>query len=244
MDYLDPPNEPYEEAYYLLRICFQTGVSIGPLKFLFLRLTNIRVIAAAITRLVFLKRLLISTDPTFDSIAYSISTQYQATFSVIAACIPTLKPFMDRAESGMLNASLKSRPAGGTYGYQSSYIMHPLSKGSGKFSNTSSKGPVFGLRGSQHGRKHPGPVESNVQNLFRPDLGNPQSVVSAQRRRSLGNVHQDDIESVDSAGSDKMIIRKTTAWSIQYEDGRPLGGASGVPHENPSQDVVPPQSSV
>ena len=174
-------------------------------------------IAAAITRLVFLKRLHVSVDPTFDSIAYSISTQYQATFSVIAACIPTLKPFMDRAESGMLNVSLKSRPAGGTYGYQSGYIMHPLSKGSGKFSNTGSKGPALGSRGSQHGKKHPGPVKGNVQNLFRPDLGNAQSVVSAQRRQSLSGGHQDDIESVDSARSDKMIIRKTTAWSIQYD---------------------------
>jgi hypothetical protein len=202
------------------------------------------VIAAAIARLVFLKRLHISVDPTFDSIAYSISTQWQATFSVIAACIPTLKPFMDRAESGMLNVSLKSRPAGGTYGYQTSYIMHPLSKGSGKFSNTSSKEPASSSRGSQPGKKHPGPVESNVQNLFRPDLGNPQSVVSAQRRQSLSDVHQGDMESVDSARSDQMIIRKTTAWTIQYEDDRPLDDASDAPHEIPSQNVVPPQSSV
>src|SRR5271170_5537096 len=140
---------------------------------------------------------------------------------------------MDRADSAVLNVSLKSRPAGGTYGCQSSYIMQPLSKGSGKFSNTSSKGPALGSRGSggsQHGKKHPGPVESNVQNLFRPDLGNPQSVVSAQRRQSLSDVHQDDMESVDSARSDKMIIRKTTAWSIQYEDDRPLGDASNAPH--------------
>jgi hypothetical protein len=203
------------------------------------------VIAAAITRLVFLKRLHVSVDPTFDSIAYSISTQCQATFSVIAACIPTLKPFMDRAESGMLNASIKSRPTGGTYGYQSSYAMQPLSKGSGKISNTSSKGLAFGSRGSQHGKKHPGPVESNAQNMFRPDRGNPQSVVSAQRRQYLSDVRQDDIESVDSAGSDKMIIRKTTAWAIQYEDDRPpLGDASGAPYGNSSQGVVPPQSSV
>jgi hypothetical protein len=202
------------------------------------------VIAAAITRLVFLKRLHASVDSTFDSIPYSISTQCQATISVIAACIPTLKPFMDRAESGMLNVSLKSRPAGGTYGYQTSYIMHPLSKGSGKFSNTSSKEPASGSRGSQHGKKHPGPVESNVQNLFRPDLGNPQSVVSAQRRQSLSDVHQGDMESVDSARSDQMIIRKTTAWTIQYEDDRPLDDASDAPHEIPSQHVVPPQSSV
>jgi len=203
-----------------------------------------RVIAAAITRLVFLKRLHVSVDPTFDSVAYSISTQCQATFSVIAACIPTLKPFMDRAESGMLDVSLKSRPTGGTYGYQGSYAMQPLSKGSGKFSNTSSKGPALGSRGSQNGKKHAGPVEPNVQNMFRPDRGNPQSVVSAQKGQYLSNVHQDDMESVDSVGSDKMIIRKTTAWSIQYEDDRPpLGHPSRAPHGNFSQDVVPPQSS-
>jgi hypothetical protein len=200
-----------------------------------------RVIAAAITRLVFLKRLHVSVDPTFDSIAYSISTQCQATFSVIAACIPTLKPFMDRAESGMLNVSLKSRPTGGTYGYQGSYVMQPLSKGSGKFSNTSSKGPAFGSRGSQNGKKHAGPVEPNVQNMFRPDRGNPQSVVSAQKGQYLGDVHQDDMESVESAGSDKMIIRKTTGWSIQYEDNRPpLRHPSSALHENSSRDVVPP----
>jgi hypothetical protein len=41
VDYLDPPNELCEETYYLLRIRFQTDVSIGPLKFLFLQLTDI-----------------------------------------------------------------------------------------------------------------------------------------------------------------------------------------------------------
>lgn len=198
-------------------------------------------IAAAITRLVFLGRLNVSVDPTFDSIPYSISTQCQATFSVIAACIPTLKPFMDRAESGMLNVSLKARPAGGTYGNQSGYIMNQISKGSGKFSNSNSKAPDFGSRGSQHGKSYPGPVESDLQYMFRPDLGNPQSVVTSQRQQYLSDARQDDMESVDSAGSDKMIIQKTTGWSIQYEnDQQPQGDAPRTPvHENSSQDLVP-----
>jgi hypothetical protein len=106
------------------------------------------------------------------------------------------------------------------------------------------QGTLFELEREPARQKASWTVECNAQNLFRPDLGNPQSVVSAQRRQSLSNVRQDDMESVDSASSDKMIIRKTTAWSLRYEYDRPLGDASGAPHENPSQDVVPPQSSI
>jgi hypothetical protein len=95
------------------------------------------------------------------------------------------------------------------------------------------QGTLFELEREPARQKASWTVECNAQNLFRPDLGNLQSVVSAQRRQSLSNVRQDDMESVDSASSDKMIIRKTTAWSLRYEYDRPLGDASGAPHENP-----------
>ena len=67
----------------------------------------------------------------------------------------------------------------------------------------SSWGASFGSKGSQYGNTYPGP-------------GKPkQAVFSARLRQSPSNVGQDDQGSVDSA---PMIIRKTTDWSVRYED--------------------------
>jgi len=48
------------------------------------------------------------------------------TSTVIVTCTPTLKPFMDRATSGLMAASLGQRE--GTYGMSGSFAMQPISK--------------------------------------------------------------------------------------------------------------------
>ena len=54
----------------------------------------------------------------------------------------------------------------------------------------------------------------NAQNLFRPNKFEQQTVVSARGDHS----NRDEMESVESVGSDQMIIRTTKDWSVRYEE--------------------------
>jgi hypothetical protein len=105
----------------------------------------------------------------------------------------------------------------------------------------SSRRPSLGSKGSQHGNTYPGSMKPNLQNLFRPDLGDQQVVVSAQGRHYSSKVRRADMQSVDSVSSDQMIIRKTTDWSIRYEDDhQPQRDAShATRHEHSPRDVDP-----
>ncbi|KAF2471004.1 uncharacterized protein BDR25DRAFT_368735 [Lindgomyces ingoldianus] len=95
-------------------------------------------IAMSILRLIFFTKF-VTADPAFDSIPYGILTQCHSTLSVIVACSPALKPFMDNVTTGMLSASLGKHTTGTTFGYNS-YNMQPLSNNSKQGSgNGSSK---------------------------------------------------------------------------------------------------------
>lgn len=88
----------------------------GPVIF---KLTRpVRLIILSITRILFLKRA-IEGDGSFDGIPVAVLTQAHATLSVIIACSPTLKPFMDSMRTGMLSVSLNKRSAGTTFGRDS-----------------------------------------------------------------------------------------------------------------------------
>ncbi|KAK7186293.1 hypothetical protein PSPO01_07682 [Paraphaeosphaeria sporulosa] len=75
-------------------------------------------ILLCITRVILLDRA-IHGDWSFDSIPYAITTQAYSTISVLVACLPGLKPFMDSVRTGMLSASLAKRNAGTTFGQDS-----------------------------------------------------------------------------------------------------------------------------
>ena len=49
--------------------------------------------------------------------------------------------------------------------------------------------------------------------VFRADITGGQAVTSGQ-----GDGQRDDMESMESGGSVRMIIRTTKHWSVRYED--------------------------
>ncbi|KAF2198696.1 hypothetical protein GQ43DRAFT_343134, partial [Delitschia confertaspora ATCC 74209] len=77
----------------------------------FIFVIRLILIIVSILRLVYLPGLFTS-DPTFDSIPYGIATQCHSTLSVIIACTPALKPFIDNVKSGMLDMSLAPHATG------------------------------------------------------------------------------------------------------------------------------------
>lgn len=91
---------------------------------------RIFVIITTIARLVFMKRADSLADMTSAAFAASITTQLNLCVSVMTACIPCLKPFLDAFDSGMLNVSLHKRLGGGySNSYQNSYAMVSITRG-------------------------------------------------------------------------------------------------------------------
>jgi hypothetical protein len=157
-----------------------------------------RLIAAAIARLVFIRRLYRSSDATYDSLAYSITTQCQTTLSVVVACIPALKPYMDRAQSGFLVVSLEKRAAGGTYGYGNSYHMQSIK----------SNGPASKAHTSQNGNNPISRTRSDSCRPFRPDRADNFAIVSSGRHNQDNAIRDDDRSSEDVPGRENTSSRR------------------------------------
>ncbi|RMZ84500.1 hypothetical protein DV737_g1088, partial [Chaetothyriales sp. CBS 132003] len=148
------------------------------------------VVAAAISRLVYLNRLR-SSDLFFDSIPFLICTQVQQAISVIVTSVPALKTFMDRTYSSMLNVSLKTH-TGSTYGEanrRDTYLLTGRSEISAKNANKAgklwSKEDVTGS-----GSDEINGAAANTATLFRPKGPSPKAdrllagSKKAQKRRA------------------------------------------------------------
>lgn len=237
---LGPPNDSPKATHYpwCLRlpsfVLLPTYVSFLP------HLTPARLIPLVAVRLFYLSPSQ-NPDPTFTSILASILTEAVLDFCLISASLTSLRPFLRPFHSGYIVDSVGAPGSGLRSGIRtrSHDVYYTLS--AVKATNDDGAGPTIktirrlplGSKASPHGITHPEPVKPNLPHSFDPDLGEQQVVISAQGRQCSTKGRQDDIESVDSAGSDQMIIRKTRNWSIRYEvDHQPQRDASHpTPHE-------------
>lgn len=150
-------------------------------------------IIATIARLVCLHTAYSSSDFTFFSVNSAITTQCVLCLSVLTACIPCLKPFLDGFDSGMLGVGLHRRTLNGSNG--NTYAL-------GDLSNT--KLSVM--------RSRTGDEEIK-------GMGYSAAVVAAEKERSISR--RGDSGSVSSTKSDQMIIKRTDQWHVQYERVNP-----------------------
>ena len=67
------------------------------------------IVAGTIVRVIYIHQDYVSSDCTFSASYSSIATQFVMNLSIISACIPSLKPFLDSFDTGMLNISLYPR---------------------------------------------------------------------------------------------------------------------------------------
>ncbi|KAJ5219380.1 uncharacterized protein N7498_001479 [Penicillium cinerascens] len=150
---------------------------------------RIFVIIITIARLIFMKRANSLADMNTDAFATSITTQLNLCVSLMTACIPCLKPFLDAFDSGMLSVSLHKRVGGGygsSYGaaHENSYALASMNRG---------------------------PKESNIRSQYTEDeiegLGTSAAAfaVTAPVRPANGT-------------NSAMAIHRTDAWSIRCED--------------------------
>ncbi|KAJ5127910.1 hypothetical protein N7448_008689 [Penicillium atrosanguineum] len=92
---------------------------------------RIFVIIATIIRLAFMQKSPSSADMTTYAFQTTVITQCVLCVSLMTACIPCLKPFLDAFETGMLNVTLHKRIGGGSNSnsYGNSYALAGMSRG-------------------------------------------------------------------------------------------------------------------
>lgn len=90
---------------------------------------GLSVIIATIMRLVFMRNIPHSTDMTYSAFETRITTQCVLCVSLVTACIPCLKPFLDAFDSGMLGVGLRKRTgASQSDSYGNSYALASMSR--------------------------------------------------------------------------------------------------------------------
>ena len=158
-------------------------------------------IPVIIARLFYLHRALISTDKPFDYRDAAFATLANVNASVLLACIPFLKPFMKGLDSGLLTSDLRVRAYGGP-----KTSLFP-SSGSGKNSGNNSKSHSHPLKNMSAKRA----LDSDLGRLHNTNIQHDVSIAH--------DPPSHDFESRTSAGSDKMIIKRTTEWNVDYGEG-------------------------
>ncbi|KAL8783596.1 MAG: hypothetical protein Q9213_004525 [Squamulea squamosa] len=153
--------------------------------------SRIVVLAAIIVQLVYHNHAAHTSDITFKMWPVVLSAQTVQSLSIITACIPCLKPFLESLESGMLRSDdLRRRGIGGVYGYGSHNLTHLSSSRS---NNKKEKSPFASdSSGGRHYR-----LPNNIS-----------TVVSVNR-------NDDPKRDSDSQKSSARIIKYTRTFSVE-----------------------------
>ena len=170
------------------------------------QLTTYSVIPATIARLFYIHNG--SADLTFSTVNAGIATQVVLGVSIFTTCIPTMKPFLDSAESGALGLDMRHQGPGA------------YSSGSYKMNELSYAGKGSRVTRSQVG----GPPHMGYKvGVMATDRDKRSVQVTEHRLRDRASQGKNEIEfgvdsiSSHSRGSDEMIIKRTDQWTVHYE---------------------------
>ncbi|KAL8633775.1 hypothetical protein Q9189_000511 [Teloschistes chrysophthalmus] len=164
---------------------------------------RIFVVAATIVQIYFLlNRTTGAYDLTYDPWIVVLLAEIVLTLSIITACIPYLKPFMEALETGMIRASGGATSHGHGFGFgdRSTGSQFKQFGYSSKLSKKPNQSHLSGVRmdsldfAGEEGKQH----------------GRATATISADRK---GRVDSDE----ESQTSQSRIIRKTIGWSVTEE---------------------------
>ncbi|KAI9801612.1 MAG: hypothetical protein M1825_003291 [Sarcosagium campestre] len=153
------------------------------------------VIAAGVLRIIFLTRALNSSDYTFESVDFSVVTMIELHYSLMAATIPCMKPFIKAFNTGFLGTTARQTEIGG-YGSNSEYGPRDTSYALQSIS-------------SEYGYVKQSRSSSGKVPVLRPDGGDNATSVEHDPHHPSGSMTSD--------GSEKMIIRQTVGWNVRYD---------------------------
>ncbi|KAI4267971.1 MAG: hypothetical protein L6R38_008012 [Xanthoria sp. 2 TBL-2021] len=151
--------------------------------------SRIVVLGAIIGQLVYQNRAAGTNDRTFEMWPVVLTAQTVQSLSIITACIPCLKPFLESLESGMLRTDLRRRGMNGAYGYGSHNLTNLSARSNGK-------------------RERP-QVASNASAGKHYKLPNNISTVVSVNR------NEDAERDSDSQKSSARIIKYTRTFSVE-----------------------------
>ena len=156
---------------------------------------------AAVVQVILTIQLAPSTNPTFDSTSLALTTTVVQTISIVTACFPYLKPFIESLESGMIRSDDLYRRQGGR---QSTYNRsHGRSNPAKQQTSGSSK------TNTQRS------VSRNVDaSLGSHMLGRPDSENQLQNITLVTADKASITEDGESTGSGARMIRQTTTWGV------------------------------
>ena len=190
---------------------------------------RVLVIVGTITRLCYMQPATTNApNITWLAINYNIATATLLSASIMTACIPCLKPFLDGFDSGMLGVSFKDRIPGGVSSASRSrggeFRMQDLAYGNGRnASNMASalrsqnqeKETYSSVSDEEDPRQKMGvSVQITATNANRDQ--SPRHTAKHSRSQFDGPNRSDSVTS--NTGSDQMIIKKNIQYSVQYED--------------------------
>lgn len=139
------------------------------------------------------------TDPTFREVLFVVWTQVELHFSVILATIPILRPVINS-----LNTSYSSLgAAGSSNGY--------VSMGTYELSALKTTGPRIAKNMTTHQKSSICDAPIASANAFASSSADTQ-----MNREETGL----DTNSIESHGSEQMIIRKQTSWRVEHSATR------------------------
>ena len=187
---MEDPNEAQEKDCHILVLRIANSVSSCACS-LRQMLSLCRVLAAIVMQVVYQNRAKGTDNRTFEMWPVVLCAQIVQSLSIITACIPCLKPFLESLESGMLRSDdLRRRGMNGVYGYGS----HNLNS----LSNSRSGGKK---EKSQHASNASAGKHYKLPN-------NISTVVSVSR-------NEDAERDSDSQKSSARIIKYTRTFSVE-----------------------------
>ena len=147
-------------------------------------------------------------DQTFDAWRAEICAVIVESLSIIAACIPYLKPFFESLESGMLDNDTLRREG-----------MNELRDASTQSTGAAHKSRSSNVRSASTGRKKSPRLEQSGYNHAARirNAGSDRTVISADSRADEYGTNFD--WNVGSQSSQSRFIRKTTTLTMTSSAG-------------------------
>ncbi|KIX95787.1 uncharacterized protein Z520_08495 [Fonsecaea multimorphosa CBS 102226] len=179
-----------------------------------------------------------SADITFESWLPTIATILEVFFSVFAACVPHLRPFMESIQAGYLSGVIQE--GDGRFGYgNDSYLMGKMATHNSKsgISAIRSQALKSELRGESLDLPRQGATigtptmndssghgigqaltSTNRVVVNKVSAGRGDKEYSSESRHRSESITSDGGRSHGSDGSKAMIIKTTKEWSVSYQD--------------------------
>jgi hypothetical protein len=180
---------------------------------------RVAIIPVAILRLLSLHNSSGSTDYSFDIVLAIVYAQVEMHFSLIAATVPCLRPFLKAWNTGYLTTQAVQVDRTRLPGEDSSYALQSKGSTQGGTSQRNSyvgKSPRVSRAHTVDDKPPQLPSQLSPHSEAAEDLPLDPFSIPAITTIRHGDDRSRDERSTSSNGSDRLIIKKTVGYTVQY----------------------------